>query len=466
MIKGVPILAAVGTALITSALAFPQAQTISAKPGVVNYIEGTAYLNGNKLSAEAIRATFLASGDSVSTDTGKVEVLLSPGVFLRLGEHSEVRMISPTILNTQFAVLSGEAMVEAAGLIKDNTVVVTDHGATITIEKNGLYRFIADAEPSAAVIDGKALVYFGDKKVDLGKDHEAFLTGSLETKKFNPKQPDDLYAWSNIRSEYEAAATYQSAQALSGSSSYGFATDAGYGGYYGPGWMWNGAFSSYAWLPANGAFYSPFGWGFYSPGMVGYAPVVTTGIYRGGTWVNGKPGTWQPGHHHWNGGAITATVPVNTKNPPAVGVLAASPYALHEARVQAAQSLQQTGTFSPRVSTGNALLAGSTRIAGSTTTPVRGGGWVGGAHGDRAASTGGWSGGGVAARASGGFPGGGAHEGRAASTGGWSGGGAAARASGGFSGGGGGAAHASGGLSGGGGGGHAGGGGGGGGSHK
>ena len=47
---------------------------------------------------------------------------------------------------------------------------------------------------------------------------------------------------------------------------------AGGPGWYGPGWYWDPWFWSYTWLPGDGIFYSPFGWGFYSPWYVGYAP--------------------------------------------------------------------------------------------------------------------------------------------------------------------------------------------------
>ena len=79
---------------LNSLCASPQSYTISAKPGVVNYIEGTAYLNDTKLSELANRNTIMSAGDTLSTDSGKAEVLLAPGVFLRIGEQSEIRMIS------------------------------------------------------------------------------------------------------------------------------------------------------------------------------------------------------------------------------------------------------------------------------------------------------------------------------------------------------------------------------------
>ena len=36
-------------------------------------------------------------------------------------------------------------------------------------------------------------------------------------------------------------------------------------GWYGAGWYWDPWFSAYTFIPGAGIFYSPFGWGFYSP---------------------------------------------------------------------------------------------------------------------------------------------------------------------------------------------------------
>jgi hypothetical protein len=467
MKRGVRTLATAAAALfITPFAALPQNYTISAKPGVVNYIEGTAYLNGNKLSEQATRATFLSAGDRLSTDAGKAEVLLTPGVFLRIGDNSEIHMIAPSLTDTQVEVVRGEAIIEAAGLMKDNRVQVTDHGASISIERNGLYRFKADDPPAAAVLEGKAEVYFGDKKVELGKNHEAVLSAALKSEKFNPKQEDELYAWSNVRSEYDAAASYQSAQTAAASNYGGGWGNYGFGGLYGPGWFWNSAFDSYAWLPGYGAFYSPFGWGFYSPGAVGYAPVVTGPVYRGGHWDHhGQPGNGdhhgRPGNpnwtgHHWTGTSTNAAVPVRTDRPPAVGVVASSPWAAHEARVQAARSLSSIGAFTPGAARGSAFAAGS-HISGPGAVAVRGGGgWSGGgaaghAGGWSGGHAGGWSGGHAGGSAgAAGHAGGSAGAAGHAGGGGWSGGGGHA-GGGGFSGGGGGGGHAGGGGGGGGG---------------
>jgi hypothetical protein len=86
--------------LLSGGHALSQSFTMSAKPGVLNYVEGEVYLNGDRLSHEAVRATFLHANDTLSTDSGKAEVLLTPGVFLRLGSNAEVRMISAGLVDT------------------------------------------------------------------------------------------------------------------------------------------------------------------------------------------------------------------------------------------------------------------------------------------------------------------------------------------------------------------------------
>src|SRR3954453_17238391 len=314
----------------------PQAYTISAKPGAINYIEGNAFRNGKPLSDKGLKATFLDANDVLSTRVGKAEVLLTPGVFLRIGEESEIRMISPSLTDTQVEVTRGQVMLEASGLIKDQTVQVIDHGSSTTISKNGLYRFTADDRPTAAVLDGKAAVSLGDHKLDLKKGKQVGLAENLKPEKFDTKKEDMLYAWSNVRSVYVAAASYRVAQTAFNSSSghwHGFGSN----GFYSPGWYWNDGFSSWAWLPGGGAFYSPFGYGFYSPGLVMNAPVVNAAVYR----------AYGPGQGRYGlgaaGGGIMAQVPINPNNPAAVGMVTASPWANNQARTAAARSMMESG---------------------------------------------------------------------------------------------------------------------------
>jgi hypothetical protein len=150
-----------------------------------------------------------------------------------------------------------------------------------------------------AAFDGKVQVTENDQSVDLGRGHETMLQAPLHATKFDRKadENDPLYQWSRLRSQYEAEANIHQASAI---GMYG-------AGWYGPGWYWDSWYSSYAWIPGDGLFWSPFGWGFYSPFTVWQAPVFYRGYggyhgYRGGV-VRG-PGVHGPAQMHaFHGGA-------------------------------------------------------------------------------------------------------------------------------------------------------------------
>lgn len=373
---------------VTAMCAMPQAYTISAKPGVVNYIEGNALLNGRPVSATKLRSTFLNANDTLSTDIGKAEVLLTPGVFLRLGDNSRIRMVSPSLTDIQVQLERGEAMIEVDDLVKDNHITMLAPGTSVGILKTGLYRFTTDPAPTAAVIDGKAEVVMGDRKVSLGKGHQVALAANVKPEKFDRKKEDDLYAWSNVRSEYNAAASYQSAK-NAGGNNYGGWGGLGFGGWYGPGWYWNSGFNSWAWLPMDGAFYSPFGYGFYGPGVLPYAPVVIAPVYGGGGgYLRGSKGVKDPPPP---ANAKNVPVPISPTNPPAMGLAARSPYANQAARSQAARSFANNGGF--RTATGapaatfagGRVSGGGVRMGGNSTAAGRSAG-PGGSGGGRSAA--------------------------------------------------------------------------------
>jgi len=184
---------------LTAACALPQSYTISAKPGVINYVEGNVFVNGKPVSAGAAKAVFVNASDTISTDIGKAEVLLTPGVFLRLGNNTQVRMVSPSLTDTQLEVKAGEAMIEADNIVKDSRITVLTGGGSLQIDRDGLYRIRGGSDASVAVLEGKANFYNGDRKTDLGKGRELFIAEG-KAKKFDTKKDDDLYAWSNVRS--------------------------------------------------------------------------------------------------------------------------------------------------------------------------------------------------------------------------------------------------------------------------
>jgi len=67
-----------------------------AVPGTINYIEGSASIDGRVLNQKSVGSVSLEPGQLLQTANGRVEVLLTPGVFLRMGENSALKLISPT----------------------------------------------------------------------------------------------------------------------------------------------------------------------------------------------------------------------------------------------------------------------------------------------------------------------------------------------------------------------------------
>lgn len=279
----------------------PAQYMISAHSGVVQHVEGTAYLNDNQVEPRAGEFPSIKENQVFRTQEGMAEVLLTPGVFLRLGENSSIRMVSTKLEDTRVEVLGGSAMVECEDLAKDNAVMLLYKGNEMLLVKHGLFRVDAD-QGLFKVYDGEAIVKAQSGQVTLHKGKETVLNGVLMAENFDPKADDDLYRWSDRRSGYLAKANVSSANSLigGGSSGLGIGGYSGFGGGCGGGlgyglgygyspWQFNPMFGMYTFVPCNGFAYSPFGYGFYSPYSVWQAPVYYGGGGGGGVTRSPNP---------------------------------------------------------------------------------------------------------------------------------------------------------------------------------
>ena len=257
--------------LVVAGLAVADTSNTMPPPGTLNYVEGQVSVQGRSQSPKSVGSKYLEPNQVIDTATGHAEVLLTPGVYMRLGDESEVRMISPGLADTQVQVTHGSAMVEVDELFKENNISVVVDGSTTQLEKQGLYAFNAD-QPSVEVLDGKAVVREGDSRVQLTKGHEALLAESQPPvkQKYDKSQVEDdpLYRWSKLRSEYATEANIDSGNMLLAE-----------GGWWGPGWYWDPFWSDFAFMPGMGMFWGPFGFPFFSPWTVGWAPYYG---FRGG----------------------------------------------------------------------------------------------------------------------------------------------------------------------------------------
>ena len=271
------------TALAGTASFVASAQTvISAKSGIIHYVEGRVFLNDQLIESKFGEFPDIKENQRVRTEEGRVEILLTPGVFLRLGENSSIRMITNRLIDTRVDFLSGEALVEADEILKDNGVTIVYKDYSVQLAKKGVYRFDYDAA-RLRVYDGEAVVEGAGKTQEVKDGHVLTMDSGLEVASFDKKKDvDELYLWGAHRSEYISMANVSAAKTVADSGTYWGASS----------WYFNPAYDMYTFLPGfgygmgygPGGYYNPFGYTFWSPynvyGFINTLPYY--GYYGGG----------------------------------------------------------------------------------------------------------------------------------------------------------------------------------------
>jgi hypothetical protein len=272
--------AAVITVLVVPA-AWSQA-VISAHSGMVNYVEGGVQLAGAPVKLDGAIFPEVKIGQTLSTQAGHAEILLTPGVFLRLDRNTSVRMISNRLTDTQVEILSGSALVEADEILKDNKIVVKMGDSETVLLKTGLYHFNADAGQVRA-FNGKAQVSDASNSAELKGGRTLLVASSLTPDKFDRnKSKDELYLWSQQRDYRLELANISIAR---GTNSRNLSSSL---------WAWDPWLSMYTFLPRSGYISSPFGMAWYSPATVWvvFRPPSTDYGYNGGN-NSASNSSWQ-----------------------------------------------------------------------------------------------------------------------------------------------------------------------------
>jgi hypothetical protein len=272
------------------------------RPGTLNYVEGTAYLDGQKLNPNNVSSIDLEPGQELTTAAGKAEVLLTPGVYLRVGSNSAVKMISPDLAQTQVELDHGRAGIEADLIQQENNIQIEDASVDTRLLKKGYYEFNAN-QPQVRVFSGEAAVQVADGKTrDVKAHHELMLDGGPNGKPLakekpegfntNVAQTDQLYDWSKLRSE-DLAENAAPDEAYAGYPGYYWEPGWGYG-FFGP-----GLYSPFWGMGWGG----PWGWGGWGGPWIGGIGYYGGGFYGGGHYYrgpHGRPGP-QPGGFHGGG---------------------------------------------------------------------------------------------------------------------------------------------------------------------
>ena len=277
---------------LVAALNFPAlAQpVISARAGLIQYSDGVVFLDSAVLRSSPGRFEQMKEGAELRTLTGRAELILTPGVFLRMGEDSAIRMVSNQLTDTQVRFVTGSAIVDASSVSPKTSVTILKGDYQIKILEEGRYRFNSD--PAELRVEaGKAVVLFEGNSLEVSAKHVVPFAGRLTARTADTGLKDALDHWDQTRADSVA----QSNQEAEHSKDLATAIDdwqndpvstlsaQGMSGYLPPpGYIPTAPYTTWYSNPYTPLTPLSFGmlnpWGF---GYPGYYGLYTTPLYRG-----------------------------------------------------------------------------------------------------------------------------------------------------------------------------------------
>ena len=303
----------ISSALILSAMtaAVGSGQSVtSAHSGTLHYFDGDVSIDGSPVESRVGRFSEIKEQSVLRTAQGRAEVLLTPGVFLRIGENTAIKMLDNRLLSTRVEILSGTAVIESDDpqmSIKDSPVALIYKDYEIRLVKHGLVEISSDPA-EVKVYKGETVVTTANDRATVKEGRLLFFSAALPTEAFNEKVGDDLYIWARDRSQSISAANMSSARSLnstgygSGSSylnidngsGYGFGSGYGTGlGGWNGGWYFNPYFNMFTFVPGGGTYWNAFGYGFFSPYTI-YDYYAPSNYWYGGGGARGTGSFGRP----------------------------------------------------------------------------------------------------------------------------------------------------------------------------
>jgi hypothetical protein len=286
---------------------------ISAKAGGINAITGGASVTsrGGDADWQQLMITDdLNSGDRVRTDAdGRVEILLNPGTYLRLGSNSEVELLDNSLASLELRLLRGTAIVEATGAdgLELNIGISTPH-TRLAIVRQGLYRLNVVPQDATELIVRKGRVILSDTHTKVkGGNKVVFSATNVTVAKLTSeekKTKDDVENWSKQRAQTLADANRRITNRVL-TSAFAF-RDPWFDNRALGLWFFNPRVGCYTFLPFYTGWGSPYGSSYTTSFYVPYLRPPGSPYPQGGNSGGYTPatGTSNGGQHYpTNGGA-------------------------------------------------------------------------------------------------------------------------------------------------------------------
>ncbi len=295
---------------------------ISAKAGGINAVTGQASVHskGDSDWQQLTITDDLNAGDRVRTDQdGRVEILLNPGSYLRVGGNTEVELANNSLANLEVRLIKGTAIVEATGAdgLELNINISTPH-TKLAIVRQGLYRLNVVPGDTTELIVRKGRVILSDSQTKVkGGNKIIFSQTNVSVAKLTKEEKKRLElegvdAWSKERAQTLAKANRKITDRMLNSAFASF-RDPFRDPFYSRGfgiWFYNTRVGCYTFIPFFYGWGSPYG-SSYTTAI--YAPYVGSRHYPGGgsgsapaTGANGGGGSYPSGG---SGGGVRPVSP-------------------------------------------------------------------------------------------------------------------------------------------------------------
>lgn len=263
-------------ALVISFPLLSQAQNrekfvISARAGGVNAVTGRASIraHGNAEWQQLTIKEDLEAGDIVKTGTdGRVEMLLNPGSYMRLGEDSEFELADNSLENLEVRLMRGTAIVEVTGADDAELLIgITTPHTRLSIVRRGLYRVnVFPGDTTELIVRKGRVVLEGSHTKVKGGNKVVFSNSSFSVAKLEnaeKKNRDGIESWSKDRAETLAKANSK----ISGKTLSAFANSFGNWSYFNLRgrsgfWVYSPVARCYTFIPYYGGWDSPYGGGY------------------------------------------------------------------------------------------------------------------------------------------------------------------------------------------------------------
>lgn len=298
---------------------------ISAKAGGINAVSGQASMHARGQSdwQQLMITDDLEAGDRVRTAAdGRVEILLNPGSYLRLGGNSEVELANNSLANLEVRVIRGTAIVEATGVEETQMLInISTPHARLAIDRQGLYRLNVIPNDATELIVRKGRVILNDTHTKIKGGNKVVFSATVvsvakmtdDEKKLEKNLP--IETWSKERAQTLAKANSRiNNRMLTSAFSSMNSADFMFNGFGRSGlWFYNSRAGCYTFLPF-GYTSSPYGSSYSTTIYGGYNP--SGGYYpqTGGTNAGNYPTGTGSGPGSGNSGPLTpvTSAPVRT----------------------------------------------------------------------------------------------------------------------------------------------------------